>query len=88
MAITRSPLCSTALLAQLNGQNIEGDAGLESGSQAPPPGAYFVVSGYLYNAGKVKDGRCYTNGLCTSRPRGSTLTWLASAGAPSLEKET
>ena len=87
MAIAMSPLCSTALLAQLNGQNIKGDAGLESGSQAPP-GAYFVVSGYLYNADKVKDGRCYTNGLCTSRPRGSTLTWLAAAGAPSPEKET
>jgi hypothetical protein len=33
-------------------------------------------------------GRCCTNGLCTSRPRDSTLTWLASAGAPSPEKET
>ena len=33
-------------------------------------------------------GRCYTNGLCISRQRGSTLTWLTSVGSPSPKKET
>jgi hypothetical protein len=54
IAIAMSLPCSTTLLAQLNGQNIKGDAGLKSGSQAPP-GAYLFIPGYFYNADKVKD---------------------------------
>jgi hypothetical protein len=54
LAIAMSVVCPTALLAQLNGQNIKGDAGLKSGSQAPP-GAYFVVPMWFYNADKLKD---------------------------------
>jgi hypothetical protein len=40
--------------AQLNGQNIKGDVGLKSGSQAPP-GGYFVVPLYWYSADAVKN---------------------------------
>jgi hypothetical protein len=40
--------------AQLNGQNIKGDAGLKSGSQAPP-GTYLVVPLWFYSADQVKD---------------------------------
>src|SRR5262245_57876070 len=40
--------------AQLNGQNIKGDAGLKSGSQAPP-GAYVAVPLYFYTADQIKD---------------------------------
>jgi hypothetical protein len=40
--------------AQLNGQNIKGDVGLKSGSQAPP-GAYVAIPLYLYTADAVKD---------------------------------
>jgi hypothetical protein len=41
-------------LAQLNGQNIKGDAGLKSGSQAPP-GTYVAVPLYFYTADQLKD---------------------------------
>jgi hypothetical protein len=41
-------------LAQLNGQNIKGDAGLKSGSQAPP-GTYVAVPLYFYTADQIKD---------------------------------
>ena len=47
-------LVPTPSAAQLNGQNIKGDAGLKSGSQ-PPPGAYVVVPLWLYTADAVKD---------------------------------
>lgn len=40
--------------AQLNGQNIKGDAGLKSGSQAPP-GAYVAVPLYFYTADEIKN---------------------------------
>jgi hypothetical protein len=40
--------------AQLNGQNIKGDAGLKSGSQAPP-GAYVAIPLWFYTADAVKD---------------------------------
>ena len=40
--------------AQLNGQNIKGDAGLKSGSQAPP-GMYVAVPLWFYTADQVKD---------------------------------
>jgi hypothetical protein len=40
--------------AQLNGQNIKGDAGLKSGSQAPP-GAYVAVPLWFYSADKLRD---------------------------------
>jgi hypothetical protein len=40
--------------AQLNGQNIKGDAGLKSGSQAPP-GTYVAVPLYFYTADQIKD---------------------------------
>ena len=40
--------------AQLNGPNIKGDAGLKSGSQAPP-GGYLVVPLYFYSADALKD---------------------------------
>jgi hypothetical protein len=39
--------------AQLNGQNIKGDAGLKSGSQAPP-GTYVAVPLYFYTADQIK----------------------------------
>ena len=41
--------------AQLNGQNIKGDAGLKSGSQAPP-GTYVAIPLWFYTADAVKDG--------------------------------
>ena len=41
--------------AQLNGQNIKGDAGLKSGSQAPP-GMYVAIPLWFYTADAVKDG--------------------------------
>src|SRR5262245_22539046 len=44
----------SASFAQLNGQNLKGDMGLKSGSQAPP-GAYFVVPLYFYTADQLKD---------------------------------
>ena len=40
--------------AQLNGQNIKGDAGLKAGSQAPP-GAYVALPLWFYTADVVKD---------------------------------
>jgi hypothetical protein len=40
--------------AQLNGQNIKGDAGLKSGSQAPP-GTYVAVPLWFYTADQIKD---------------------------------
>jgi hypothetical protein len=40
--------------AQLNGQNIKGDTGLKSGSQAPP-GMYFAVPLWFYTADQVKN---------------------------------
>jgi hypothetical protein len=40
--------------AQLNGQNIKGDAGLKSGSQAPP-GTYVAAPLYFYSADQIKD---------------------------------
>ncbi len=43
-----------ASLAQLNGQNIKGDAGLKSGSQAPP-GTYVAVPLWFYTADALKD---------------------------------
>jgi hypothetical protein len=44
---------ATPCAAQLNGQNIKGDAGLKSGSQAPP-GAYVAVPLWFYTADAVK----------------------------------
>ena len=41
-------------LAQLNGTNLKGDAGLKSGSQ-PPPGAYVAIPLWLYSADQIKD---------------------------------
>jgi hypothetical protein len=41
-------------LAQLNGPNIKGDAGLKSGSQ-PPPGAYLAVPLYFYDGDTVRN---------------------------------
>jgi hypothetical protein len=46
-------LPSTAA-AQLNGDNIKGDTGLKSGSQAPP-GVYIAVPLWFYTADSVKD---------------------------------
>jgi hypothetical protein len=43
-----------ASLAQLNGQNIKGDTGLKSGSQAPP-GVYAAIPLWFYSADAVKD---------------------------------
>jgi hypothetical protein len=37
--------------AQLNGQNIKGDAGLKSGSQAPP-GAYVAIPLWFYSSSR------------------------------------
>lgn len=61
-AVLRAVALATALslvgavpaLAQLNGQNIKGDAGLKSGSQAPP-GVYFAIPLWFYTADAVKD---------------------------------
>ena len=52
--VTVAVLLPTRSAAQLNGQNIKGDAGLKSGSQ-PPPGAYVVVPLWFYTADAVKD---------------------------------
>ena len=40
--------------AQLNGQNLKGDVGLKSGSQAPP-GGYVAIPLWFYSADAVKD---------------------------------
>ena len=48
------PVCVAPAFAQLNGQNIKGDAGLKSGSQAPP-GVYFAIPFWFYTADQVKD---------------------------------
>ena len=59
-AITAAAIMAVAVLlptpsaAQLNGDNIKGDAGLKSGSQAPP-GAYVAVPLWFYTADAVKD---------------------------------
>ncbi len=47
-------LLPATAFGQLNGQNIKGDVGLKSGSQAPP-GAYFAVPLWFYSADKIKD---------------------------------
>jgi hypothetical protein len=52
--------------AQLNGLNIKGDAGLKSGSQAPP-GSYFVVPLYFYPI-----GRCLPGSTSSRSPPAST----------------
>ena len=60
--VTRSLILAVAIVtvnaaewfAQLNGQNIKGDAGLKAGSQAPP-GTYVAVSLYFYTADQIKD---------------------------------
>jgi hypothetical protein len=56
--------------AQLNGQNIKGDTGLKSGSQAAP-GTYIVLPAYFYSADSLKD----RNG--TEILRGSLDTTIA-----------
>jgi hypothetical protein len=52
--VTVAVLLPAPSAAQLNGQNIKGDAGLKSGSQ-PPPGTYVVVPLWFYTADAVKD---------------------------------
>jgi hypothetical protein len=52
--LTVAILLPTPGAAQLNGQNIKGDAGLKSGSQ-PPPGTYVVIPLWFYTADTVKD---------------------------------
>jgi hypothetical protein len=47
-------LVPATAFAQLNGQNIKGDAGLKAGSQAPP-GAYIVVPLWFYTADALKN---------------------------------
>jgi hypothetical protein len=65
--------------AQLNGQNIKGDAGLKSGSQ-PPPGTYVVVPLWFYTADAVKDrdGRELLNGSLDSAVFGAGLAVVTS----------
>jgi hypothetical protein len=53
-ALTVLLLGATDSAAQLNGQNIKGDTGLKSGSQAPP-GAYVAIPLWFYTADAVKD---------------------------------
>jgi hypothetical protein len=48
-----SVVISTPVRAQLNGQNIKGDVGLKSGSQAPP-GIYIAIPLWFYSADAVK----------------------------------
>jgi hypothetical protein len=55
-AMVATAICllgSAPALAQLNGGNIKGDAGLKSGSQ-PPPGYYVAVPLWFYTADAVK----------------------------------
>jgi hypothetical protein len=52
-ALTVLLLGATDSAAQLNGQNIKGDTGLKSGSQAPP-GAYVAIPLWFYTADAVK----------------------------------
>jgi hypothetical protein len=47
-------VCPATSFAQLNGQNIKGDIGVKSGSQAPP-GWYVAVPLYFYTADQIKD---------------------------------
>lgn len=54
LASMAGALLPTPAVAQLNGQNIKGDMGLKSGSQAPP-GGYVVVPLYFYSADVLKD---------------------------------
>jgi hypothetical protein len=68
-------LLPTPCAAQLNGDNIRGDAGLKSGSQ-PPPGAYVVIPLWFYSADAVKDhdGREVLNGSLDSALFGAALS--------------
>ena len=52
-AIAAGLIVAADSAAQLNGQNIKGDAGLKSGSQ-PPPGAYVAIPLWFYTADAVK----------------------------------
>jgi hypothetical protein len=52
--VAATALAPLPVWAQLNGQNIKGDAGLKAGSQAPP-GVYFAVPLWFYTADEVKD---------------------------------
>ena len=47
-------LLPSTTAAQLNGSNLKGDAGLKSGSQAPP-GAYVAIPLWMYSADALKD---------------------------------
>ena len=72
--LTMAVLLPTPSAAQLNGQNIKGDAGLKSGSQ-PPPGTYVVVPLWFYTADAVKDrdGHELLNGSLDSAVFGAGL---------------
>jgi hypothetical protein len=61
--------------AQLNGQNLKGDAGLKSGSQ-PPPGAYVSIPLWFYTADAIKnrDGDEILTGNLDAAIFGAALT--------------
>jgi len=65
--------------AQLNGQNIKGDAGLKSGSQAPP-GAYVAVPLWFYTADEVKNrnGETVLSGKLDAAVFGAALNVVTS----------
>ena len=65
--------------AQLNGQNIKGDVGLKSGSQAPP-GAYVAIPLYFYTADAVKnrDGNEFLTGNLDAAVFGVALNVVTS----------
>ncbi|HSG00419.1 MAG TPA: hypothetical protein VLA20_04770 [Vicinamibacterales bacterium] len=88
---SRSPwaVCAVAILltllaapsaAQLNGQNIKGDAGLKAGTQAPP-GAYVAIPLWFYNADKVVDrnGDTFLSGSLDATVFGAALNVVTPA---------
>lgn len=66
--------------AQLNGQNIKGDAGLKAGTQAPP-GAYIAIPLWFYNADKVVDrnGDTFLSGSLDATVFGAALNVVTPA---------
>jgi len=67
-------------VAQLNGQNIKGDMGLKSGSQAPP-GAYVSIPIWLYSANEIRNrnGETLLRGSLESTVFGAALTVVTPA---------
>ena len=79
LALIAGVLSPTVAVAQLNGPNIKGDAGLKSGSQAAP-GGYVIVPLYFYSADALKDrnGNEVAKGSLDAAVFGAGLNYVTS----------